>query len=102
MSFTETTLNQPPQLDMLGGSDPRSNIEIAFQMATCDASELRWLSEAHLIAYAAARQDECIKIIQRIRQIKGPAPRPCAPKFRVSRNGRLFQRRVFATGFSAW
>lgn len=93
---------QPTQIDLFGRGDTRADIELAYQAAACDAQELRWLSEAHLIAYGNGHQDECVKIIQRMRVIKGPAARPCTPKLRVTRDGRIFQRRAFATGFSTW
>lgn len=92
---------QSTQLDLYGIGDTRADIELAFQAAACDAQELRWLSEAHLIAYGNGRQDECVKIIQRIRAIKGPAAPPCTRTHRFSR-GRSYQRRAFAHGFTTW
>lgn len=102
MSITETSLDIPTPIDLFGPGDPRTDIVLAHQMAELDARQLQWLSDDYLRAYQEARQDDCIKIQQAKRKIMGPPSRPCAPKFRVSRNGYVFRRRVFSTGFTAW
>lgn len=94
----------PTQIDLFNAAgDPREDIVLAFALAECDARELQWLDEAHKAAYGRHDLDAQIKIMRKIRAIKGPVTPPCPPSRRFSSRSKFaYPRRAFATGFTTW
>ncbi|MGA9855091.1 MAG: hypothetical protein WBR29_07440 [Gammaproteobacteria bacterium] len=73
--------------------DPRIDIVTAYRLAEADAMELRWLAEAHKTAWAEHRLDDQIRLLARMRAIKGPVPAPPCT---------FTRRRAFAHHFTTW